>query len=292
MESQSVTDIIINSLNTLFSNLYSSLEDSIFTILDEITFINTDILGNKYFNNLLTDKANGIILIANSLLFAILIYYSITHLFSHFSYNHSAQRPLEFISKFILCAIILNFSDFICEQIIYIFDLITNCIRNIGVFFFSIDISFTFFSKEINNVFLIESSPIVNIFSLDGILKSFICFGFINLLFTYSLRYIFIKILILLFPFAILSACLDSTRWIFKMWLKNFISLLFIQIFISIILLITISLKYSFSDYTIKILYIGSLFALMRANSFIREFFSGFTSDISNGFNSMRNYLG
>lgn len=292
METQNITDTIINSLNTLFTNLHESLNDNIFKILDELTFVNTDILGHKYFFSLLTDKANGIILIANSLLFAILIYYAISHLFSHFSLPTSSQTPLQFISKFILCGILINFSDFICEQIIYIFDIITNCVRSIGFSFFSIDVSFVFLSNELNGVFLSESLPLVNIFTFDGILKSFIYFGFINLLFTYSLRYIFLKILILLFPFALLTICLDSTKWIFKMWLKNFISLLFVQIFIAIILLITMCLKYSFSDYTIKILYIGSLFALMRANVFIREFFSGFTSDISNGFNSMKNFLG
>lgn len=292
METNNITDTIVNSLNTIFKNLQDSLDGNVFKILDEITFINTDILDNSYFSNLLSDKANGIILIANALLFAVLIYYAISHLFSHFSMSNSSQSPLQFISKFVFCALLINFSEFICEQIIYIFSLVTDCVRNIGLSFFSINVSFSLWSEQVNDVFLSETFPSIDIFTFAGILKSFLCFGSINLLFTYSLRYIFIKILILFFPFAILSICLDSTKWIFKMWLKNFASLLFVQIIVSVILLITISLKYTFSDTTIKVLYIGTLFALMKANSFIREFFSGFATDVTNGFNSMRNLLG
>ena len=292
METQNITNTISNSLNTLFTNLHNSLNDNVFQILDDITFIDGDILNHKYFSALLIDKANGIIIIANCLLFAVLIYYAASFLFSHFSLSKSIQTPYQFIAKFVLCAILINSSDFLCDQIINIVDIITDCIRNIGFSFFSIDVSFVYLSKELTSVFRSETTQLINVFTFDGILSSFMYFGFINLLFTYSLRYIFINILILFLPFALLSICLDSTFWIFKMWLKNFISILFVQIFISVILLIIMSLKYSFSDNTVKILYIGALFALMRANSFIREFFSGFTSDITNGISYMKNLLG
>ena len=292
METQNITNTISNSLNTLFTNLHNSLNDNVFQILDDITFIDGDILNHKYFSALLIDKANGIIIIANCLLFAVLIYYAASFLFSHFSLSKSIQTPYQFIAKFVLCAILINSSDFLCDQILNIVDIITDCIRNIGFSFFSIDVSFVYLSKELTSVFRSETTQLINVFTFDGILSSFMYFGFINLLFTYSLRYIFINILILFLPFALLSICLDSTFWIFKMWLKNFISILFVQIFISVILLIIMSLKYSFSDNTVKILYIGALFALMRANSFIREFFSGFTSDITNGISYMKNLLG
>ncbi|MBR3133673.1 MAG: hypothetical protein IKG42_06435 [Clostridia bacterium] len=261
METQNITNTISNSLNSLFSSLQKSLDDDIFKALDKLTFIDSDILNSKYFSNLLTDKANGLIVLANALLFGVLLYYACSYLFSRFSLTKHSQSPLQFLSKFVVCAILINFSGFICEQILYVFDIITDCVRQIGFFFFSINVSFEFWSKELHDVFLAETvNPMINIFTFDGILQSFIYVGLINLLFTYSLRYIFISILILFFPFAILSLILDSTNWIFKMWMKNFFSLLFVQIFISVVLLLIISIKYSFTDYTVKILYIGRSF--------------------------------
>lgn len=292
MENKNITNSITNSINTLFTNLHKSLDDGMFKILDEITFINNDILNRKYFSGLLNDKVSGLIILANALLLAVLIYFGISYLFSRFSITKSYQSPLQFISKFIICAILINSSDFILDQILYIIGIITDCVRNIGISIFSFNVSFTFLSEELNKVFLSETFPMVNVFTFEGIIHTFLYYGFINLLFTYSLRYIFLNIFILLFPFAILSFALDSTSWILKMWLKNFFSLLLVQVVVSIILMITMSLKYSYSDSTVKILYIGCLFALLKANSFMREFFSGFATDISNGINSMKNLLG
>lgn len=75
------------------------------------------------------------------------------------------------------------------------------------------------------------------------------------------------------------------------MWIKNFLSLLSIQIVVAIIMMIILSIKYSFSDETVKILYIGALYALMKASSFIKDFSSGFTTDISTGISNIKNTL-
>ena len=136
METQNITNTISNTLNTLFTNLQKSLDENVFKILDEITFIDTDIINSKYFSNLLSDKSNGLIILANSLLFAILIYYGASFLFSHFSPSKNHQKPLPFLCRFVLCAILINYSEFICEQIIYVFSIITDCVREFRIFLF------------------------------------------------------------------------------------------------------------------------------------------------------------
>ena len=142
---------------------------------------------------------------------------------------------------------------------------------------------------KISKLFFSDLTVPFKFFSFDGILKSFLSFGFVNLLFTYSVRFIFIKILVLLSPIAFLSLCLDQSTWIFKVWLKNFVSQLFTQIVICVILLVIYSLD-TFSNPTIvKLLYIASVVCLMRASSFVKDFSSGFTSDVSSSFSSIKN---
>ena len=59
--------------------------DSLYSILDDITFISPDILHEPYFERLLgTSATNGILIIANSLLLGFLIYFSAKYLLSHF----------------------------------------------------------------------------------------------------------------------------------------------------------------------------------------------------------------
>ena len=73
-----VTQIIINTINTIFENLFASIDNNLYSVLDDITFISSDILTDKNFEKIFgTSTSNGILLIANSLLFGFLLYYSI-----------------------------------------------------------------------------------------------------------------------------------------------------------------------------------------------------------------------
>ena len=100
-----------------------------------------------------------------------------------------------------------------------------------------------------------------------------------------------IKVLILLMPFAFLTLINSSSSWFFKAWLKILLSLLFIQPFISIILLIVFALDFSSSDIASKILCIGSLYALIRANSYVQHFIGGISTDVSQNIKFMKGQI-
>ena len=89
-----------------------------------------------------------------------------------------------------------------------------------------------------------------------------------------------IKVFVLLSPFAFLSLTLNTTSWFFKAWLKNLFSLLFIQIIVSIVLLILFSLDFSSSNLFNQFIYVGGIYALIRANSFVREFIGGVSTNV------------
>ena len=69
MEANVATQTIITTINSMFEQLFGSLDNSLYSTLDEITFVNSDILKNNYFEKILgTSTTNGILLIANSML--------------------------------------------------------------------------------------------------------------------------------------------------------------------------------------------------------------------------------
>ena len=149
------------------------------------------------------------------------------------------------------------------------------------------NICFSELILEINNDISITSSSL-DIFSLDGIIKASLTMSLLNLVFTYSFRYVMIKVFILLTPFAILSLILEHTSWFFKAWVRNLFSLLFIQIIVSIVLLILFSMDYSSNNLMTKFIYIGAIYALIKSNSFVRDFIGGvsttFTQNVENLF--------
>ena len=100
-----------------------------------------------------------------------------------------------------------------------------------------------------------------------------------------------IKVFILISPFAFLTLTNYSTSWFFKSWIRNFIGLLLLQSLIVFILLIVFSIDYNSTDLFSKFLYIGGIYALSRANTYIRELIGGISTDISNAFGSIKGLL-
>ena len=278
--SSDITSIIIETINTILGNLFASIDNNLYTILDDIIFISSDIIHDSYFEKILgTSASNGILLISNALLFGFLLYYAVKYLFSHLTFSQ-VESPIQFVFKAVILGTIINFSFFFMEQILDLLSMITLAIRNIGEILFNKNICFSELILIINNNIAIDSTAL-NIFSLDGIIKATLSTSLLALVFTYSFRYILIKVFILLTPFAILSLLLNSSSWFFRAWLRCVFSLLFMQIIVAIVLLIMFSLDYSSTELFSKFIYIGGILTLIKIDSFVREFLGGISTTFS-----------
>ena len=180
------SQIIIETLNKLFSGLFSSIDNSIYSMLDHITFISENIFEDKLLKSIL-NPFSGIIIIANSLLVGFIIYYCFRLMLSYYSGN-GIEKPNQFLVKAIICAICINYSLFFCTEIIKINNLISDSFCQLGYNICKKEISFNTLILETNNFINLENN--FNIFSFNGLLKSSISIGMINLLFSYSIRYI------------------------------------------------------------------------------------------------------
>ena len=61
--------------------------------------------------------------------------------------------------------------------------------------------------------------------------------------------------------------------------------------FLSFILLISFSINNKSGDIFSKLIYIGSIYALIKANSFIKDFMGGLSTDISLGINNINSFI-
>ena len=286
--SNNITQTIIDTINSIFEMLFSSIDNNLYSILDDITFVDSAILQDNNFENLFgTSSANGILLIANSFLLGFILYYSARFLMAHFTYTQT-ETPFGFLIKLVLFGIGMNFSFFIVSFVIDVNSYVSSAICELGNSLFGKDICFSELISTINNNIAIDTNSL-NIFSLDGLLKSLLSVSLLNLVFSYSLRYILIKVFVLISPFAILSLTLDKTSWFFKAWFRNLFSLLFVQIIVSVVLLILFSMDFSNSNLLLKFIYVGGIFALIKTNSLVRDFIGGVSTEVSQ---SVRNFVG
>ena len=166
------TKIITTVINDLLNLFFTSFDNSIYSILDDITFIDSSIMTN---NNLLklfgSSSNNGIILIALSILIGFILYYSVKLFYSYYFSNTYVQNPLQFFIKVTIISIFIIYSYFICEQILEINSNISLAIRNIGEYYLNKNICFYELINHLNNILNISNSDF-NVFSLDGIIKS------------------------------------------------------------------------------------------------------------------------
>ena len=285
MDQTEVINIIIETINALFNNLFSSIDNHIYANLDTFTFINNDILKNSIFEKLLgANGKTGILYLSDALLLGIIIYYAIRYSYSSFS-GSNVEKPTQFVFKIIILGILINSSYFISDQILQLNFLISSSIQEIGEGIIGKQISFSNLIKELNSVISIGSNSF-DLFSFDGIIKGFISVGLLNLLFSYSLRYVMVQVFVILTPLIFLSLMNSSTYWIFKSWFKAFLALLLLQSFISIILIVMLS--FSTSN---KILLIGAIYSLIRANTYMKEIFGGINIEVSNNISSFASSL-
>ena len=286
MENSEITQNIINTINTILENFFSSIDNSLYGVLDDLVFISDDILKDNYFNKIFgTSPQHAILLVANSLLIGFLLYYAAQYMMANLTYIKS-ENPAQFIFKCIFFGICMNSSFFIIEQILNLNSNVSLLIRGVGEDLFGKNICFKELILEINSNLAIDNK--IDIFSLDGIIKGTLTVSLFNLIFSYSLRYVLIKVLILLSPFAFLSLTLEKTSHFFKSWFRSLFSLLFIQIIVAIVLLLLFAMDYSKNNLINKFIYIGAIYALIRANSIVRELFGGISTNIQTGISGLR----
>ena len=81
----SLTDIIKNAINDILSQIFASIDNNLYAILDNLSFIDVSILENasllKIFGK---SSSEGLLLLCNSLILGFILYYAINYLLSHF----------------------------------------------------------------------------------------------------------------------------------------------------------------------------------------------------------------
>ena len=260
---------VLNNLNSISEKLFKSIENEVYKILDNIVYISEDILKKEPLKNIFFEnEINGIIIIAISLILFYIIYYILNQLITLYN-GKDIENIYHFVLKIIIVSILVNSSFFICEQILNFFYLLTEAVGNFGEEISGYEITFETLKEEITSI---EQILNIDFLSLDGIVKSMICFGVISILINFSIRYVTVIFLVIISPFAVISLTSDLTVGIFKTWIKTLVINLIIQIFVKIIIIIPIMYKDT-KDIMYKIILIGSLYLIFKVNNFAKELF-------------------
>lgn len=268
-----IVSTVLEVINSICSNLLTSIDETIFPLLDKLVFIDTNIFstGDK-FNKLLSNSpSNGVLILANCLFTAFILYYAGRLIIANLTATQ-IESPTKFFMRAFLSGVAMNYSLSICKFLISATSLISSFFCSLGKNVFNKEISFQTLLSLLDN----SNFSYLDILSLNGILSAMLSFSSFALILSFSFRYILVEVLIILSPFAILCTMNTSTVGFFKSWFKSLLSLLILQVIISIMLLIPYTLLKESNDILFnKVLLVGSILALLKSNQFVKEFIGG-----------------
>ena len=265
-----IGSVIVDTINNLCQSLFSSIDESVLPLLDDLVFIKEDV-ATKYLERILgTDIRTGLLELANSLLIAFVLYYAVRLMTSNFS-GQTIEPPYLFILKAIFIAMFMNFSLSICTSVVSMTSNVSTFICSLNENIFKTPASFSNLFETFNS-----SSKDFSVFSLNGILSGVLSMSSFTLVISFALRYIMVKLLILISPFAILCLLNQSTVGLFKSWYKCFLTLLLLQVFVALTLVLSFSITREMLESPLKeLLLVGTIIALMKSNEYVKDLLGG-----------------
>lgn len=275
---------IINSLNTVSEKLFKSMDGEVYSKIDKLVNITPKIFKDPPLKEVFfQDKVNLLILIANSLILFYVIYFIVLKLISVYNGNKS-QSVYMFVLKLIIVSVLVNSSYYLCEEVINLISLFTDCVDGGLNSIVGNAINFENLKETIINI---DDFMKADMLSLDGIIKGVISFGSISILINFAIRYVTIIFLVIISPFAFASLSSELTIGIFNTWIRTFFVTLMVQVIVKFIIFIPLLYK-NINSTLYKAILVGSLYIIYRINNFTKEIFSRITSGIpkNNIFNS------
>lgn len=275
---------VLNTIQSMTNQIFTSIDKSLIDVLDKLVYVDEGLLReNTMF--IFTNKIEVTMrVIAESLLLGCVIYYLVRYLISRITSSNKddLENPAVFFIKIIFVSIAIMYSTKICNLIV---EINSNIAKDFGNNLSPSGMmpSFSKFLHTVNYT-LLGGGESINIFSLDGIFKGFVSFGTLNMTVSFSLRYILIKVLIIISPIIFVSKAFTKTEKIFNMWIKAFISLLLIQHIIAILLVLAGYLKIHYLSTFNKIAYIGIIYALSKSFYIFEKLFGAVAPDVQVSF--------
>ncbi len=275
---------VLNTIQSMTNQVFISIDSSLIDMLDRFLYVDESLLKEStvfLFTNKLETTMK---VIAQSLLIGFIIYYLTRYLISRITVSNrdELESPAVFFLKVVLASIAIIYSSELCKIILEINNSITKDFGN-NLTTTGLLPTFSRFLKTVNET-LLGGEENINVFSLDGIFKGFASFGTLNMTVSLALRYILLKVLVTISPIVFTIKVFSKTEKIFNMWLKTFISLLLVQHFIAILLVLAGYLKPHFLSTFNKIAYIGIIYAISKSFNIFERIFGAIAPDVQVSF--------
>lgn len=268
--------------NTLIEMTVDSIASTLFPILDKIVFLTTESFGYSSKGELtgnIETVGEFILMLTNSLVVAIVLWYLFRQIFAYF-FSFEVETPWKFIMRLVFFSILMNAAYFVTYQLIGIVENVTEFLSTaIGD---KLDkISFDEFANIVNDTIDIEDEESFNIFSVEGLINTFVYFGIFYLGIIYAVRYILLRLMAIISPLAVMTLTSKNTSSIFRNWFVIFMGYLISQVFIVLILAIPNLLDLS-DGLEGKLLLCGILFTLYKVNDLTHALITGqgFSNDV------------
>ncbi|MEG0073766.1 MAG: hypothetical protein RR922_04750 [Clostridia bacterium] len=259
---------ILNSFNSIYEKLLLAVEKQIFPQIDQLMKAYYNILNNDSNISKNITKINDVFnMLCFSLVIFILTYYIAQNITSLYN-GENRENIFKLFIKLICVYIIASNSMFIFKTFINIFDIISQYISIEGEKIIGCALEFKSLSSKIS---LLDTSA-KDLFSLDGLIMSIVCYGAVNLLVACSVRYVCMLLCMIISPIVMMSVSIKQWRFIGIKYVKLIFILFISPIIMQTLLILPLMFKDN-NDALYKIVLLGTLQILYKIENYIKEIF-------------------
>lgn len=107
---------ILNTINALCNKLFQSINKNVFPELDKLIFLDSDVAEKNHLKEIIgTDFNHGLLVVAEFLLCAFVVYYAVRR-FTAFYSGKDVESPYQFFVKAVVIGIFTGYSLTICSR--------------------------------------------------------------------------------------------------------------------------------------------------------------------------------
>ena len=253
---------VMKSVNSIYEKIILAVENDIYPLVDKsMDLIYQFQKGSDFYKGYIK-----LVEISNFLVFAILtviLVTQVTRKIISFYTGEDVQCIFKTILKFVIVYLLAINSNFIVEYVSEIFEIVYEYVDDAAKNLVNRQVCFKNLLDEAN----IKSNDKNDLFTINGLIKSIICYGSVTILISNSVRFIAVFIVYACLPVIIMFIGV-GTKKIQK--IKLLFLLLVTPIVIKVIIIIPFLLKGK-NEFLFSIAVLGTFNIITKINNYLKE---------------------
>jgi len=228
--------IVLEVFESIGEMIGRSTSNSVLSRADSLLFLTTERMGfsGSGLTGKFADMGQMMIQLAELILIVVVLFFALSRLFEFVMYKKQ-EMCWKFFLRMVVVGILAGGAYYLCFGAVFFTQNVTDYVRN---YLGEEKVSFSVVEKKIESIkFSVDDeSGAINLLEEDNMIKVCAYIGSVLVSFSLGMRYLLLELAVLFSPIFIMFGGFSGTKALMLGWLKFFLGLLSLQVFVTVLL--------------------------------------------------------